>query len=303
MTIDIVMPFYGRFDHFRAAVESVLHQSDSRWRLVVIDDHYPDTAPGEWLLSLGDPRIQYRRHAQNIGINANFQASIEAAKADWVVIFGCDDLLLPGYIARIMQLIEAHPRATFIHPGTRVVDEQGIAARPLVDRAKALYRPRGRGPRLLTGQELAVSVTRGNWMNFPAIAWKRTDLQEVGFRSTYRIVQDLALVIDLAYRGGTLLLDDEVVFEYRRHASSESSWRANDGSRFVEEQRFFRAIAAEYRARGWSRAERVARAHLSSRINALTRIPAARVSEDRGASRLLVRHALGLNVQNRDLSH
>ena len=44
--LDVVMPFYGDPGLFRAAVESVLAQSDGDWRLVVIDDVYPDTARG-----------------------------------------------------------------------------------------------------------------------------------------------------------------------------------------------------------------------------------------------------------------
>lgn len=293
MTLDILMPFYGRPDHFRIAVESVLAQTDPDWRLVVIDDHYPDTEPGRWLLALGDPRIDYRRNAANVGINANFQAALEAAQHEWLVIFGCDDVMLPGYVRRVRELTEAHPDASFIHPGTRVVDESGTSALPLVDRVKALYRPRFTGTLELHGQALATSLTRGNWMNFPAIAWRRSDAQAVGFRPHYRIVQDLALAIDLAYRGGSLVIDDEVVFEYRRHSGSVSSWRASDGTRFVEEQRFFRALAAEFRARGWRRAERAARNHLSSRINALTRLPDAARSGTPGATAVLVRHALG----------
>ncbi|MDQ0895426.1 glycosyltransferase family 2 protein [Agromyces ramosus] len=297
MTLDIMMPFYGRPDHFRAAVESVLAQTDPDWRLLVIDDHYPDERPGQWLQRLGDARIEYRRNDRNVGINVNFQAALEAARNDWLVIFGCDDIMLPRYVERVRTLAATHPAAAFLHPGTRVIDEDGSTARPLVDRMKAMYRPRFSGTAELSGQELALSLTRGNWMNFPAIAWRRADAQAVGFRPHYRVVQDLALALDLAFNGGSLVIDDEVVFEYRRHSGSVSSWRATDGSRFVEEQRFFRSLAAEFRSRGWSRAERAARLHVSSRINALTRLPAAAGSGAPGSTRVLLRHALGRSIQ------
>ncbi|AWB95894.1 glycosyl transferase family 2 [Agromyces badenianii] len=296
MTLDIMMPFYGRTDHFLAAVESVLAQSDPDWRLFVIDDHNPDEEPGRRLREIHDPRIHYHRNAENQGINATFQAAIDRSENEWLTIFGCDDILLPGYVERVGRLAAQHPRAAFIHPGTRVIDETGGRAVPLVDRVKALYRPRVRGTAELGGQDLATSLTRGNWMNFPAIAWRRAEVRAVGIRPGYRIVQDLALAIDLLYRGGTLVLDDTVVFEYRRHASSVSSWRATDGSRFVEEQRFFRGLAAEFRARGWKHAERAARAHLSSRINALTQLPGAVRSSSTGAPAVLVKHALGMTI-------
>ncbi|THG36067.1 glycosyltransferase [Glaciibacter flavus] len=296
MTLDIMMPFYGRTDHFLAAVDSVLAQTDPDWRLVIIDDHNPDEEPGRRVQAIGDPRIRYYRNTENKGINATFQTAIDRADDDWLTIMGCDDILLPGYVARITLLADQHPQAAFIHPGTRVIDENGGRATPLVDRAKALYRPRSRGTVELGGQDLATSLTRGNWMNFPAIAWRRSEVQSVGFRPEYRIVQDLALAIDLLYRGGTLVLDDTVVFEYRRHSSSVSSWRAVDGSRFAEEQRFFRLLAAEFRARGWKRAERAAKVHLSSRINALTQLPGAVRGGTPGAGSLLIRHAMGIGL-------
>lgn len=296
MTLDIMMPFYGRVDHFRIAVGSILAQTDPDWRLVVIDDCYPDASAGEWLVGLADPRIVYRRNPVNTGINVNFQAAIDLAVNEWLTIFGCDDVMLPGYVARIKALGAAHPTADFIHPGTRVIDGDGRVYRPLVDRMKALYRPHVRGTVELGGEKLAVSITRGNWMNFPAIAWRRSAVAAVGFRPNLSVIQDLGLALDVDFRGGSLLLDDEVVFEYRRHASSVSSWRAAEGSRFVEEQRFFRALAAEFEERGWPHAARTARWHISSRINAITRLPEAVSARHRAGIRILARHALGLSL-------
>ncbi len=291
-----MMPFYGRADHFRAAVESVLAQTDPDWRLVVIDDHNPDEAPGHWLVELGDSRIRYVRNAVNAGINVNFQSAIDLAEAPWLTIFGCDDVMLPGYVARIKELIGKRPDATFIHPGTRVIDENGDPTTTLVDRMKALYRPRFQGSLELSGERMAVSLTRGNWMNFPAIAWQRDAICRIGFRPNYNVVQDLALAIDLAFAGARLVVDDQVVFEYRRHSASVSSWRATEGSRFAEEQTYFRSLSREFSNRGWRRAARVARMHTSSRINALTRIPEAIAARNVVGLRVLVRHVLGVKV-------
>ncbi|MFT4135085.1 glycosyltransferase family 2 protein [Microbacterium sp.] len=290
MTIDIMLPFYGRADHFAQAVRSVLAQTDGNWRLVVIDDANPDTAPGEWARSLADPRVEYRRHERNLGINATFQECIDLSRAEWVTIFGCDDVMRPGYIARVRELIARHTAARIVHPGTGIIDAEGRPARTLVDTAKALYRPRGPRPLLLSGAELATSLTRGNWMNFPALVWHGPTIREIGFQQGYDVVQDLALALDVCRAGGALLLDDEIVFDYRRHGGSVSSWRAVDGSRFTEEREFFTALVADFRDRGWHRAARAARMHLSSRLNALTRMPSALRAGDRAGLAVLAGH-------------
>lgn len=294
MTIDIMLPFYGRMDHFREAVLSVVGQSDPDWRLVVIDDHYPDDSAGPWLRSLEEPRIQYHRHAENLGINRTFQECVDRSRSGWFTVFGCDDLMRPDYVATINLLIAAHPDAAMIHPGVEIIGHDGRPARTLVDTAKGVYRPRFRGTTTLSGEDLAVSVIRGNWMNFPAIAWNGDLVRSIGFRDGYHVVQDLALVVDIAERGGLLVLDDRVVFDYRRHSGSVSSWRAVDGSRFVEEQEFFRDRAREFTDRGWSRAARAARLHVSSRVNALTQVPSALIHRDLRGVGTLARHAIGL---------
>ena len=292
MTVDIMMPFYGRVDHFILAVESVRAQHDPGWRLVVIDDCYPDETAGQWLVGLGDPRIEYRRNATNVGINANFQACIDLASSEWFVVFGCDDVMLPGYVGQVASLADRYPHAAMIHPATVTIDSDGMPVRTLVDTVKALYKPRVHGTRELAGEDLAVSITRGNWMNFPAIAWRRDLTAPIGFRPGFEIVQDLALALDVAFAGGTLVLDEEVTFQYRRHSESVSSWQAVEGRRFVEEKRFFEEIGAEFAARCWRRAARAARVHLSSRINALSQLPGAIAARQLRSIRTLVLHAV-----------
>jgi hypothetical protein len=107
------------------------------------------------------------------------------------------------------------------------------------------------------------------------------------------VVQDLALVLDLVLDGGSLLVEPATCFRYRRHGASVSSAHAADGRRFAEERAFFLETADRMTARGWPRAGRAARRHLSSRLNALIRLPAAARSGGAGGVRTLARHAFG----------
>jgi hypothetical protein len=145
----------------------------------------------------------------------------------------------------------------------------------------------------LGGEELAASLLRGNWLYFPSIAWRSAAVREVGFRDGLEVVQDLALVLDLVERGARLVVDPEVCFSYRRHRASCSSWRALDGSRFIEERSFFLDEAVRMQTCGWHQAARSARRHTSSRLNALTLLPMALGKRHRSGIRVLARHAFG----------
>jgi hypothetical protein len=156
---------------------------------------------------------------------------------------------------------------------------------------KGLLRFRGSGPREYRGEPLAASLLRGNWAYFPSIAWRADDLRRFGFRPGYEVVQDLDLMLEIIMAGGSLLLDDEVVFSYRRHAGSVSALTGPDGAKFAEERRLFDETEERMRALGWPKAARAARRHLTSRLNALSELPAALRAHDPAARRALLRHA------------
>ena len=301
VSVDLMMPFYGDPALFRLAVESILAQSDPDWRLVVIDDQYPDSAPGHWVSALDDPRIVYLRNDVNLGVSGNFKKCADLATADFTTIVGCDDILLPTYVARIRQLIAEFPDVDFVQPGVQVMDATGQDVLPLADRVKGWYRPRVTGATEISGERLASSLLAGAWTYFPSIAWRTSRLQQHGFRDDLDVALDLALLIDIVVAGGTLVLDDQPSFRYRRHSGSVSSWKADDGSRFVEEQRYFAECAERMTAMGWKRAARVASRHYSSRLNAVTRIPASITAKDRQGTRALLGHALAITPGDRSL--
>lgn len=293
MTLDILMPFYGSFSHFRAAVESVLAQSDPDWRLTIVDDVYPDLAPGQWAQGIGDSRITYVRNETNLRPSRNYNKSVGIASAEFVQIMGCDDIMLPGYVATVAELVAAYPDADVFQPGVSVIDENGAASRPLADRVKGVYRPGGQRPRELRGEQLAVSLLRGNWTYFPSLVWRRSRLTG-GFRTDLDVVQDLAMLFEIVSSGGSLVLDDRVVFNYRRHSTSVSAVTGYDGSKFIQENTLFTEAAITCQSLGWRRAARVARAHVSSRLNAASELPGALRSGNRQGRSTLTRHILGL---------
>jgi glycosyltransferase involved in cell wall biosynthesis len=292
MTFHILLPFYGRPDHLRIAVESVLAQTEPDWRLTVVDDRYPDEEPGRWVAGLGDPRIEYLRNDVNLGVSRNYLRCVDLMTGEHSMLFGCDDVMLPGFVARVSELLEAHPDASIVQPGAQVIDADGRRFHPLGDRIKDLLRPGGRGARVLRGEPLAASLLRGNWTYFPSLVWRVSELRRHGFDPDLDVVQDLGMLLDIVADGGTFVLDDRVVFQYRRHRTSVSSATAVDGTRFAQERELFARQQRRFGALGWRRAVRAARRHWSSRLNALTQLPAA-VRAGGGSARSLLGHAFG----------
>ena len=275
MAVDVLFPYYGDVALMKEAVRSVLRQSYGDFLLIVVDDGYPDDSIPGWFDSLGDSRISYERNETNLGANANYMKCLGKATNELLVVMGADDVMLPNHLEWLVDRAQRFPEADVFQPGVFVIDQNGAPSNTLVERAKDHYRPKGTGPRLLSGETLAVTLVRGDWLYFPSLGWRTETIQRFGFRPEYNVVQDLALVLDILMKGGHLLLDDNATFLYRRHSGSDSSRRALEGTRFAEERAFFRVIAAEMSALKWSRAARAAKARVSSRLHAASLMPKA----------------------------
>lgn len=271
----MLFPFYGDVALMKLAVRSVLAQEHGDFRLLVVDDGYPDDSIPGWFAALDDPRVYYERNETNLGANGNYRKCLGLVEHELCVVMGADDVMMPNYLQWLVGRAAEHPDADIFQPGVFVIDEFGAPSWTLVEKVKAQARPRGRGVRLLTGEALAASLLRSNWLYFPSIGWRSETVTGIGFREGYDVVQDLALALDVAANGGTLLVDDVAAFMYRRHSASDSSARALQGSRFDEERRYFELMSKEMAAKGWFKAARVAASHTSSRLHALSLVPKA----------------------------
>ncbi|HEU4331789.1 MAG TPA: glycosyltransferase [Lapillicoccus sp.] len=293
MALDILVPYWGDPDLMRETVESVFAQERDDWRLTVVDDAYPDRQISQWLSDMDDPRVSVVRHDANVGITANYRECLARATQDHLMFLGSDDVLLPTYVGVVLDAFAAVPEAVMVQPGVRVVDETGTPSAGLADTVKQrLLRPRGTSRTVLSGESLAASLLTGNWLYWPSIAFRRSAVQEIGFRVELPIIQDFALEIDLVAGGGTLVVDPTECFLYRRHAGSASSTTLVDGTRFADERAYYAMAVDQMRALGWKRAERAARARLTSRAHALSLLPAVLVRRQWSAARQLGRHAV-----------
>ncbi|ALX66681.1 glycosyltransferase [Microbacterium sp. XT11] len=288
MTLEIFVPFWGDPGLLRETVASVQTQRNPDWRLIVIDDCYPDESVPEFFRTLADERVTYVRNPRNLGITENYREAIRRATTPYITILGCDDLLHPNYVDVVSNVAERVPDADVIQPGVDVIDESGAVVRPLVDRVKqGLLAPRGgKGIAVLRAERMATSLIRGDWLYWPSLTFRTETLKRIDFRDGLPIIQDLALLMDVAFDGGALAYTPEVAFSYRRHGASASQKTLLDGRRFRDERSYYAMAAALADAKGWRTTRRAARWRTMSRLHAITELPG------------VLRHGNGAGIQS-----
>ncbi len=99
----VVIPVYNRAAELRAALLSVLAQTEQDLEIVVVDDGSSDD-PGRTIEEIGDERITLLRQ-ENRGGAAARNAGIDAARGRFVAFLDSDDTFLPGHLATMRRLL------------------------------------------------------------------------------------------------------------------------------------------------------------------------------------------------------
>lgn len=263
--VDILLPYWGKFELLKQTVESVIAQDCDDWHLTVVDDHYPSDEAQKYFDSLNHPRVKYIRHKQNIGITRNFNFCVQQATAEYCVLLGCDDKLLPNYVSTALKNIGD---SDFYQPYVEVIDANGKSYLPLGDRVKRLLQPKKSG--VYSGEKLATSLCHGNWLYFPSITWRTATLKKYSFNESYSIVEDVDVELSMILDGAKLYFDRTTTFQYRRFAESLSSReRGKNGVRIKEEDAVYSLFSKKFAQKSWRQAARASKLRFTVRLSHL----------------------------------
>ena len=271
--VDIVIPYYNSFEYLKNSIASVLGQTLTNFRLIIVDDGTGDLKTQEFLLKLDDPRVVYMKNLKNLGISRNFEQSRNLISAKWGMILGHDDKLLPGFLDEVLTKAENYSSAGVIQTKVEVINSDGLQISTLIDTMKKLLRALtivvarrriSNSLDTLIQPDLALKMLLiGDFLYFPTIIWRNEHLQSHAFRTDLEVTMDIELLANLFKGGSGLLLIQSRLAQYRRHEDSKSGNPKLKLSRLTEEKNLYRELS---RTLDCGRAVKVLAAlHLSTR--------------------------------------
>ncbi|OFZ53510.1 MAG: hypothetical protein A2428_15595 [Bdellovibrionales bacterium RIFOXYC1_FULL_54_43] len=284
--ITLAIPFYSNRPMLEACLRSVLRQTRTDWKLLLIDDsgklegaigRASETDPrseglADWIRSRFpdlDNRIKYIAHRENLGMAATWNDCLELAETDWVTILHSDDELLPNYVDAMARGIGRFPEAAALFCQTRIIDEDGNETFSFADWYKGLIRP---GKLLLASESGLSRLLKGNFIMCPTLCYNKRIIGQERFDTKWRMVLDLDFTTRLLLSEKWLAGLSDVAYAYRRHLASATSRYNENLLRFDEEIAFYDHIAETAGARGWKAAQVTARKKRIIRLHLLYQI-------------------------------
>lgn len=211
------------------ALQSVLQQSYSRVEVIVVDDGSDQDEFLVRAVAVIPSAVILRQPASGVSVARNIGAA--HASGEYLAFLDDDDRWHPDRLELQVASMRENPTAVLGYCGMQSIDASGrviYAAdhTPVIDQENIV--------RTLTGIML------------PNVVVRRDKFAEVGgFRSTFRLAEDLDLVMSLAGRG-PFVFTPEVLVDYRTHtANATRSYRE-----------LARSIDQVIRLHRWSAAER-----------------------------------------------
>ena len=107
-----VATHHGRAAMLAELLDDLVGQRDHRFDVVICDNGSTDeTAAIVERARAAGLDIDYRRHAADVGAARNIAATVEHARGEHCWLLGSDDRLMPGAVARVLELLAAYPDA------------------------------------------------------------------------------------------------------------------------------------------------------------------------------------------------
>ncbi len=124
--VDVGIPTYGRPPYLAQAIQSVLGQTLTSWRLTISEN-----GPGGGFIQdlvepyLRDPRVRYAPTGENLGARRNHAVVFRAGSTPFVALLHDDDLWEPEFLARRVDFLEANSECGFVFGANVEIDGEG----------------------------------------------------------------------------------------------------------------------------------------------------------------------------------
>ena len=123
----MVMPTYRRAHQIGESIRSLLKGTFADFELLVRDDGdgVDGTSQAVTEAAEGDVRVRYHRNREPLRMPGNLNAGIQESRGEMIAVCHDHDLYKPNFLAKLVEALDLHKSALFVHCAIDVVRQDG----------------------------------------------------------------------------------------------------------------------------------------------------------------------------------
>lgn len=215
--LTIFIQCYNRPTLAKLAIESILRQTNTDFRLVISDNSSNDEMYR--LVQAESPALEYRRRVPPLPALDHFNKSASEADTELFCLFHDDDLMEPGYVEAMLDTISQFPNAVAYACNAVTMDDDVIRKGSFFesgDRHVVLD-----SPRALAGRYF--SRYPNGYAPFPCYIYRSSVVKQIPLNpQTGGKYSDVAWLLEIA-KHGPIVWDSRELIRYRMHTANDSN--------------------------------------------------------------------------------
>jgi glycosyltransferase involved in cell wall biosynthesis len=129
--VSIGMPVYNGANFLAETLDALLAQRFTDFELIISDNGSSDETERVCrAYAERDGRVRYHREEVNRGATWNHNRVIELATGEYFKLAAHDDLCLPDFLGRCVEVLDAQPDVVLCHPRVAIIDATGKRLAP-----------------------------------------------------------------------------------------------------------------------------------------------------------------------------
>jgi glycosyltransferase involved in cell wall biosynthesis len=201
--VTVLMTVYNGMPYVKDAVESILKQTLTDFRFVIVDDGSDDQTP-EYLRSLYDQRVTIITQS-NQGTAAAANHGLQHVETPFVARMDADDIAMPDRLEKQLEFMHSHPEAGIVGTQVAPLGPTGV----------------GKSLNLPTDHETIFSgmMVGKHGLAHSSLLIRTEILKSLGGYWKFRLIDDWDMMLRMG-EVASLANIDEVLLHYRVHTGS-----------------------------------------------------------------------------------
>jgi glycosyltransferase involved in cell wall biosynthesis len=211
--ISVLLSVRNGLPFVEQTVASILAQTFLDFEFVIVDNCSTDGSR-DYLQQVAktDPRIRLILNERDLGHSGGLNRGLEVCSAEWIARIDADDVALPNRLERQLAFVRQHPQVKVTSSLAYYINEKGQR------KGKTVLE-------LTTEKKFHDYMARNEVIGLlhPCVMMRKDVVLEAGgYREEYKGANDIDLWNRISERGHLILVQPEILMEYRIHSASIS---------------------------------------------------------------------------------